>query len=150
MQSRFFFRFARWTERLAGRPGTFVLALGAVAAWAVSGPMFGFSDTWQLVINTGTTIVTFLMVLLIQNAQNRDTQALHLKLDELIRATKAARNDLINLEERSDQELKAVKSGFERIAASTADRLEARLEERVEREVEEELDERGLSGKAGT
>ncbi|MBP2311747.1 low affinity iron permease family protein [Azospirillum soli] len=143
----FFFRFARWTERQTGRPGAFVLALGVVILWAVTGPLFHFSDTWQLVINTGTTIVTFLMVFLIQNAQNRDTQAVQLKLDELIRATEAARNNLINLEERSEQDLARVKNGFEKIAAKTADCLESEIERKVEEEVEEEFEERGLTKK---
>ena len=110
MFNTFFSHFARWTERQTGRPGAFVLALGVVILWAVTGPLFHFSDTWQLVINTGTTIVTFLMVFLIQNAQNRDTQAVQLKLDELIRATEAARNNLINLEERTEQDLARVKN----------------------------------------
>src|SRR5947199_10320989 len=112
-----FSRFARWTERQVGSPRSFVLALGIVMVWAASGPFFGWSDTWQLVINTGTTIVTFLMVFIIQSTQNRDTQALHLKLDELIRVNKAARNSLIDLEESSESEVDKVKSGFEKIAA---------------------------------
>ncbi|WP_448206418.1 low affinity iron permease family protein [Azospirillum sp. sgz302134] len=144
MLSDLFYRFARWTERQTGKPGAFVLALGTVIVWAVTGPIFNFSDTWQLVINTGTTIVTFLMVFLIQNAQNRDTQAVQLKLDELIRATHAARNGLINLEEKSEQELEKVKNGFEKIAAKTADCLESEIDRKIEREVEEEFDERGL------
>jgi low affinity Fe/Cu permease len=90
-----FARFARWVERQVGRSSTFVLAIAVVLAWAVSGPIFGWSDTWQLVINTGTTIVTFLMVFVIQNAQSRDTQAMQLKLDELIRVNEMARNSLI-------------------------------------------------------
>lgn len=152
MLSEFFYRFARGVERQTGKPGAFVLALGTVILWAVTGPMFHFSDTWQLVINTGTTIVTFLMVFLIQNAQNRDTQALQLKLDELIRATEAARNGLINLEEQSEKELNRVKSGFEKIAAKTADcldgeidrKVDEKVEATVEREVDEEFEERGL------
>src|SRR5437016_8794330 len=93
-----FARFARWVERQVGRSSTFVLAIAVVLLWAVSGPLFGWSDTWQLVINTGTTIVTFLMVFVIQNTQSRDTQAMQLKLDELIRVNETARNSLINLE----------------------------------------------------
>src|SRR5438132_8746801 len=89
-----FARFARWVERQVGRSSTFVLAIAVVLLWAVSGPLFGWSDTWQLVINTGTTIVTFLMVYVIQNTQSRDTQAMQLKLDELIRANEMARNSL--------------------------------------------------------
>lgn len=91
-----------------------MLALLVVVAWAASGPMFGFSDTWQLIINTGTTIVTFLMVFLIQNAQNRDNKALHLKLDELIRALKGARNEIIDVEDMSDAELERLHEEFVR------------------------------------
>ncbi|HEX8202446.1 MAG TPA: low affinity iron permease family protein, partial [Isosphaeraceae bacterium] len=89
---------AAWTARAAGGRRAFLLAIGTVLAWAVSGPYFHFSDNWQLVINTGTTIVTFLMVFLIQNAQNRESKAVHLKLDELIRAVKTARNEIIDVE----------------------------------------------------
>src|SRR5919108_4791831 len=98
----FFARFTRWAERQVGRSSTFVVAIAVVLLWAVSGPVFGWSDTWQLVINTGTTIVTFLMVFVIQNTQTRDTQAMQLKLDELIRVNEMARNSLINLEEMSE------------------------------------------------
>src|SRR5438477_2097318 len=107
-----FTRFAKWTAKMAGRPVAFVAAVGIIVLWGLSGPLFGFSDTWQLVINTGTTIITFLMVFLIQNTQNRDTQAIQLKLDELIRATQDARNNLMNLEDRSDAELENLKEQF--------------------------------------
>ena len=107
-----FAQFARWVERQVGRSSTFVLAIAVVLLWAVSGPIFGWSDTWQLVINTGTTIVTFLMVFVIQNTQSRDTQAMQLKLDELIRVNEIARNSLINLEEMSDAEVERMKSAF--------------------------------------
>jgi low affinity Fe/Cu permease len=110
-----FTRFARWTERQVGSPITFCLAVAVVVIWAVSGPLFGWSDTWQLVINTGTTIVTFLMVFLIQSTQTRDTQALHLKLDELIRVNRLARNSLLNLEELSESELEEAKRAFQRL-----------------------------------
>jgi low affinity Fe/Cu permease len=113
----FFARFARWVERQVGRSSTFVLAIGVVLVWAISGPAFGWSDTWQLVINTGTTIVTFLMVFVIQNTQSRDTQAMQLKLDELIRVNKMARNSLINLEEMSEIDVERMKTAFATLAA---------------------------------
>src|SRR5919202_540982 len=109
-QSRpFFARFARWVERQVGRSSTFVLAIAVVLIWAACGPVFGWSDTWQLVVNTGTTIVTFLMVFVIQNTQTRDTQAMQLKLDELIRVNKTARNSLIDLEEMSEMDVEKMK-----------------------------------------
>src|SRR3989440_3478447 len=107
-----FTRFAKWTARMAGRPVAFVAAVGIIALWGLSGPLFGFSDTWQLVINTGTTILTFLMVFLIQNTQNRDAKAIHLKLDELIRAVEGARTRLVHLEELSDEELADLEKQF--------------------------------------
>ena len=113
-----FDRFARWTEHQLGRSGTFALAVLSVILWGSTGPVFGWSDTWQLVINTGTTIVTFLMVFVIQNAQNRDTQALQLKLDELIRVNMAARNSLMGLEEKSEAEVKDIKSALVDLASS--------------------------------
>jgi len=116
-----FDRFARWTEHQLGRSATFALAFSSIVLWGVTGPFFAWSDTWQLVINTGTTIVTFLMVFVIQNTQNRDTQALHLKLDELIRVNSAARNSLMGLEEKSEAEVEDVKSAFVAIA-STAEK----------------------------
>jgi low affinity Fe/Cu permease len=107
-----FARFARWVERQVGRSTTFVLAIAVVFLWAASGPFFGWSDTWQLVINTGTTIITFLMVFVIQNTQTRDTQAMQLKLDELIRVNETARNSLIDLEEMSDADVERMKAAF--------------------------------------
>src|ERR1700730_7971704 len=112
-----FARFARWVERQVGRSSTFVLAIAVVLLWAVSGPLFGWSDTWQLVINTGTTIVTFLMVFVIQNTQSRDTQAMQLKLDELIRVNEMARNSLIHLEEMSDIDVERMKAAFAALAS---------------------------------
>jgi low affinity Fe/Cu permease len=103
--SLWFSRFASRTARLVGHPYMFMLAVAVLLLWAVSGPFFHFSDTWQLIINTGTTIVTFLVVFLIQNTQNRDAKALHLKLDELIRSHVPARNDMIDIETLSDEEL---------------------------------------------
>lgn len=115
-KSSWFARLAQRTSQAAGRPLTFASALGIVLVWGISGPAFGFSDTWQLVINTGTTIVTFLMVFLIQNSQNRDTTALHLKLDELLRAVKSARNEIIDLEECDDAELERIRTEYRQLA----------------------------------
>lgn len=109
-----FRRFAQATSSAVGRPWAFVVALLVILVWAATGPMFGFSDTWQLVINTGTTIITFLMVFLIQNTQNRDADALRLKLDELILATDAARNEFVTIEDLSDQELAALEQELRR------------------------------------
>ena len=106
---------AQWTSRQCGRASTFAIAGLVVIVWAVTGPFFNYSDTWQLVINTGTTIVTFLMVFLIQNTQNRDAHAVHLKLDELIRANVHARNSLLALEDMSDDELARLQGEFEEL-----------------------------------
>lgn len=111
-----FRKFAHRSSELVGTPWTFLVAVAVVILWALSGPLFGFSDTWQLVINTGTTVVTFLMVFLIQNTQNRDAKAIHLKLDELIRAMNGARNGLLNLEALSDEELKRLQEEFEKLS----------------------------------
>ena len=108
--------FAKITARVSGKPITFVGALFIIIAWVVTGPIFGFSDTWQLVINTATTILTFLMVFLIQNTQNRDTEALHLKLDELIRATQGAHNALLDLEELEEAQLDEFRQRYEELA----------------------------------
>ena len=114
--SHLFSRLAKWASRAAGRPLGFALAVLVVLAWILTGPLFGFSDTWQLVINTGTTIVTFLMVFLIQNTQNRDTQAIQVKLDELIRATQGAHNALLDLEEIEDESLDAFRQRYQALA----------------------------------
>jgi low affinity Fe/Cu permease len=111
-----FGRAAQWTAHQCGRASTFVLACAGIMVWAVTGPAFGYSDTWQLVINTGTTIVTFLMVFLIQNTQNRDMAVLHLKLDELIRASQSARNKLLALEDMTEEELERLKGSFAKLA----------------------------------
>lgn len=112
----FFTRFSTQTARISGQSITFCAAMGVILLWAVTGPLFHFSDTWQLVINTGTTIITFLMVFLIQNTQNRDSEALHLKLDELIRATKGAHNEIIEMEDKTQSELDARKAQFGQLA----------------------------------
>lgn len=116
-----FTKLAQRTSRVVGSPGTFVLAVVMVVVWAVVGPIFHFSDTWQLVINTATTVLTFLIVFLIQNSQNRDSRAIQLKLDELLRAVESARTGLVNVEDRSDQELEAIKKEFERLADESND-----------------------------
>jgi low affinity Fe/Cu permease len=111
-----FTRFAKWTAHATGRPLTFLLALTIVAVWAVTGPAFGYSDTWQLVINTGTTIVTFLMVFLIQNTQNRDSEAIQVKLDEIIRAIGHAKNELMDLEELEEKDLDEIRKTYVQLA----------------------------------
>ena len=108
--------FSRYVANFSGRPGTFILAISVILVWLVTGPIFAFSDTWQLVINTGTTIVTFLMVFLIQNTQNRDAEAMQIKLDELIRTHKNAQNSLLDLEEMSQDQLQVIKLRYEKLA----------------------------------
>jgi len=114
--NRWLTRFAKPTARAAGQPSAFLIAALVVVAWAVTGPVFRWSDTWQLVINTGTTIVTFLMVFLIQNTQNRDSEAMQVKLDELIRAFEGAHNALLDLEELSQEELDKIRANYEQLA----------------------------------
>ena len=118
-----FTHFAKSTARATGRPSAFVAAVGVILIWAITGPLFGFSDTWQLVINTGTTVVTFLMVFLIQSTQNRDAEAVQVKLDELIRAMKGAHNALLDLEELEEEELDRIRAHY----ASLAQRARADL-----------------------
>ena len=132
-----FAHFASWTARASGRPATFWLAVATIVVWGATGPLFGYSDTWQLVINTGTTIVTFLMVFLIQNSQNRESAAIQIKLDEIIRALRGARNSLIDLEEMTEGDIdkvhlafcalaeKARRSGDEELASRLQDKLAA-------------------------
>ena len=121
-----FHRFAHRTAEIVGKPWAFAAAVGIVLLWALTGPVFGFSDTWQLVINTGTTIVTFLIVFLIQNTQNRDSMAVHLKLDELIHAIRRARDRLVDLEELNEEELQELQEEFRRLH----ERAEAKKKER--------------------
>jgi low affinity Fe/Cu permease len=111
-----FTRSAKWAARAAGRPATFMVAFGMIILWLLSGPFFNFSDTWQLVINTSTTIITFLMVFLIQNTQNRDTEALQIKLDELIRSMNNAHTVLLDLEELEDEELERIRRNYLELA----------------------------------
>lgn len=115
--SGLFTRFARWTCRATGSPYAFVTAVAVVIVWVISGPLFGFSDTWQLVINTGTTIVTFLMVFAIQASQNRDSEAIQVKLDELIRALEGAHNSLLDLEELEEEEIERLRRKYRDLAA---------------------------------
>ena len=119
-----FSHLARRIAALSGRPAAFLAAAAAIVLWALSGPLFGFSDTWQLMVNTTTTIVTFLMVFLIQNTQNRDTAAIQLKLDELIRATQGAHNALLDLEEIEDEQFERYRRSYEKLAAAAREKLE--------------------------
>jgi low affinity Fe/Cu permease len=121
-----FTRFAKWTAYITGRPIAFILAVVVILVWALTGPFFDFSDTWQLVINTGTTIMTFLMVFLIQNTQYRDSEAIHIKLDELIRSIKEARKSLLDLEEMEDDELDRLRADYEKLAERARSKLQER------------------------
>jgi low affinity Fe/Cu permease len=151
-----FTKFAKWTSKITGRPGTFVVAVGIIIAWAVTGPIFQFSDTWQLVINTSTTIVTFLMVFLIQNTQNRDSEAIHIKLDELIRSSQGAHNALLDLEEMEESDLERLRDTYEKLAERARVALQkgdkdtdpAELDEE-DVEKEEETGKTKATGKAG-
>ena len=135
-----FRKFAHKTSMIVGSPWAFITAVMIIVIWSLTGPIFGFSDTWQLIINTGTTIVTFLMVFLIQNTQNRDAVAIHLKLDELIRGVKNARNSLVDLEDLSDEELAQLQQEFQRLRERYGKPGEGPLEE-----VEETLEKRESS-----
>jgi low affinity Fe/Cu permease len=119
-----FTRFSKWASRATGKPGTFIGAVLIILIWAITGPIFDFSNTWQLVINTGTTIITFLMVFLIQNTQNRDTEAMHIKLDELIRAVGTAQNTMMDLEELDEKELDEIRKEYEEMAEKARKKLE--------------------------
>ncbi len=127
--------FAKWAARATGQPLAFVLAVSIVVVWAITGPLFGFSDTWQLVINTGTTIITFLMVFLIQNTQNRDTAAMHIKIDELIRAVEGAHNALLDLEEMEDADIDQLRRDYEQLAATAREELRSGMADTSVREV---------------
>ena len=123
-KASWFSDFARKAARVSGQPVVFALAGGVVVVWLISGPLFGFSDTWQLVINTGTSVVTFLMVFLIQNTQDRDSEAMHIKLDELIRAMEGAHNALLNLENLTPKELDRIRSDYLRLAKEAQEELQ--------------------------
>ena len=122
-------RFAKGAAHFCGRPPVFAIAVAIIGIWIVTGPLFHFSDTWQLVINTGTTIITFLMVFLIQNTQNRDTQAIQLKLDELIRATQGAHNALLDLEELEEENLEAFRVKYQALAGAARVQLNRGLKD---------------------
>jgi low affinity Fe/Cu permease len=126
--SSWFTRFAKWWAHASGHPSAFILAVAVIVLWAITGPIFGFSDTWQLVINTGTTIVTFLMVFVIQNTQNRDTGAMQVKLDELIRALKGAHNALLDLEELDEESIERLRANYKKLAALAREDLDVMLE----------------------
>jgi low affinity Fe/Cu permease len=111
-----FIRLTKWTAHVTGRPITFQLAFATIILWAATGPLFGFSDTWQLIINTSTTIITFLMVFLIQSTQNRDAEAMQVKLDEIIRSIQGAKNELLDLEELEEGELDRIRESYEALA----------------------------------
>ena len=130
-----FTRFAKFTARAAGQPATFCVAVAVVLVWAVTGPLFGFSDTWQLVINTGTTIITFLMVFLIQNTQNRDSEAIQVKLDELIRSIDGAHLALLDLEELDDKDLDRICADYRELARQARKDLRAGKSDTDVREV---------------
>ena len=119
--------FAKACSRFCGRPIVFTLAVGTIAVWIITGPIFNFSDTWQLVINTATTIITFLMVFLIQSTQNRDTEAIQIKLDDLIRATKGAHNALLDIEELEEAHLDAFRTKYEALAELARKNIENRI-----------------------
>jgi len=139
--SQSFRHFAEATARYSGKPGAFLLAAGMVVVWAATGPLFGFGDTWQLVINTGTTIITFMMVFLIQNSQNRDSAALQIKLDELIRAT-AAHNGLLDVENLDEDTLERIRENYRKLAARREEEAtRSREGTRVEQEQTEACEE---------
>ncbi|MFP5213382.1 MAG: low affinity iron permease family protein [Acidobacteriota bacterium] len=133
--------FAKWVSEVTGSAWAFALALLTIIVWGITGPIFGFSDTWQLVINTGTTIVTFLMVFLIQNTQNRDSKTINLKIDELIRSTKEARNSMLDLDDVPDKVLNRMSEEFKQMGAENGDSIEEVMN-LVEQEMAERRGER--------
>jgi len=137
-----FRKFSNWVSAVVGSSWSFIVATAIIIVWAITGPIFHFSDTWQLIINTGTTIVTFLMVFLIQNTQNRDAQAMHLKLDELIRAVQGARNTMVDVEHCTDEELQRLQEAFQRLRESAPQVAEC-VDEFAE-DVNDEVGERGI------
>ena len=140
-----FRKFAHRTSEAVGSSWAFMIAVAIIVVWATTGPMFHYSDTWQLVINTGTTIITFLMVFLIQNTQNRDAKAIHLKLDELIKATKGAHNSMIDLDKLSDAQLKELEEEYKRICETETETEESGDAEALN-EIKTELNERESQG----
>jgi low affinity Fe/Cu permease len=145
-----FNHFAKWTARTSGHPSTFIIALAVIVVWAITGPLFDFSDTWQLAINTGTTVVTFLMVFLIQNTQNRDATAMQIKLDELIRALKGAHNELVDLEEMTEEELEQMKAHYTRLAEQARSKLRNRPRDKDDEANQAETGNSRGSGNAAT
>jgi low affinity Fe/Cu permease len=148
-----FTRFAATMARWVGHPAAFIIALASVIIWAISGPIFGFSDTWQLIINTSTTIVTSLIVFLIQNTQNRDTAALQLKIDELIRAHKGAHNAVLDLEELEESDLVRIRDRYEELARRAREKREGILDAESPittdeaQEVEHEVEQAGAAAR---
>jgi low affinity Fe/Cu permease len=135
-----FARFAKWTEHVAGHPRTFAVMVSVILVWALTGPLFSFSDTWQLVINTGTTIVTFLMVFLIQNTQNRDTGAIQTKLDELIRAIEGAHNALLDLEDLDEAEIEHIRHDYRNLASEARKAIKKGMTDTDCREIKHEIE----------
>ena len=133
MVSRVFTSFSNWVAQVTGRPMTFVVSALVIIVWALTGPLFGFSDTWQLVVNTGTTIVTFLMVFLIQNSQNRDGAAIQAKLDELLRAMEQARSGFVGIEHLTDEEIEQIRTALEKEVTAADEQTAEEVDDPVER-----------------
>jgi low affinity Fe/Cu permease len=133
-----FTRFAKWTAKATGRPMAFIIAASIIVVWGVTGPLFHYSDTWQLVINTGTTVVTFLMVFLIQNTQNRDSQAVQIKLDEIIRAMEGAHLALLDLEELEEHELDLFRAKYSKLAKKAREEMQKGLRDTGTTEIDDD------------